>query len=435
MGKFIIKGGKPLKGTIEAKGAKNEAYQVICASLLTEEPVIIKNVPEIIDIKRLIEIIKILGAKVEKINSTDYKIDASNLSRGSFENPEYINLASKIRGSAMLVAPLLAKFGHAVIPKPGGDRIGRRPLDTHFQGFMKLGAKVKFNSTDNKYEINIKKPVGAYILLEEASLTATANILMLSVLAEGNTTIFNAACEPYIVQLCKMLNKMGANIKGIGSNLLEIEGVDSLSGTTHRVIGDIIEIGTFIGLAATTNSDIKISNVPINYIEPILTSFRKLGIKILIENDILHVQPQEKYKIHKQMDGGILHISDNPWPKFPADLISVILVTASQAQGTLLVRQRMFESRLFFVDHLIEMGAQIILCDPHRAVVIGTGREFKLKPSIISSPDIRAGLALLIAALAAEGESIIENIGQIDRGYENIDERLRKLGADIQRVE
>ncbi len=435
MGRFLVHGGVKLNGTIEIKGSKNEAYQVICASLLTEEPVVLKNVPNIIDINRLLDLLKILGVRVEQVRKGEFKLQAKNISQESLKNPEFIKYASSIRGTVMLIAPLLVRLGIAKIPKPGGDKIGRRPLDTHLTAFRKLGADIDFNTRKNSYSIEASKLFGADILLDEASVTGTANIIMASVLAEGKTTIYNAASEPYIHQLCLMLIEMGADIKGAGSNLISIKGVKKLRGTSHTIMPDIMEVGTFIGLAAATMSDITIKNVPIKKIEPIIRNFQKLGIEMNISSNQIHIPSQKHYKITKQIDGAIVSISDNIWPGFPPDLICIAIVAAIQAKGTLLVRQRMFESRLFFIDNLIEMGAQIILCDPHRAVVIGLDRESKLRPTTINSPDIRAGLAMMIAALSADGTSIIENIEQIDRGYESIDQRLRNIGAKIERID
>jgi len=432
---FKIQGGVKLSGDVTPQGAKNEALQIICATLLTPEEIIIKNIPDIIDINKLISLLISLGVKVKKLkpNTFSFKADDINL---DYLNSEKFKIDGKsLRGSIMIVGPLLARFGKAYIPRPGGDKIGRRRLDTHFEGLIKLGAKFTYNKEDYFYGVESKKLKGAYILLDEASVTGTANVLMASVLAEGETTIYNAACEPYIQQLCKLLTSMGANIKGIGSNLLTIRGVNSLGGAEHSVLPDMIEIGSWIGLAAMTKSTIRIKNVSWENLGVIPNVFRSLGINLIQEDDDI-VIPEHKngYEIRNYIDGSILSISDAPWPGFSPDLLSIILVVATQARGSVLIHQKMFESRLFFVDKLIDMGAKIILCDPHRATVIGHDFKSSLKATSMSSPDIRAGISLLIAALSAKGESVIQNIEQIDRGYENIDKRLKALGAKIERV-
>ncbi|HRS53503.1 MAG TPA: UDP-N-acetylglucosamine 1-carboxyvinyltransferase [Bacteroidales bacterium] len=434
MNTFEIQGGKKLKGTIEPQGAKNEALQVICATLLTSEQVVIDNIPEIIDVIKLIDILKLLGVKIERLKKGTYSFQADAINIEKFNSQEFIDKMTGLRGSIMILGPLITRFGIAMAPKPGGDKIGRRRIDTHLIGLQKLGATIEINRKNNTYILNSKKLKGTYILLDEASVTGTANIIMAATLAEGTTTIFNAACEPYILQLCKMLNKMGADISGIGSNLLTIKGTNKLYGTKHSILPDIIEIGSFIGLAAMTQSEITISNVDVNHLGLIPHVFQKLGVEIQTKNNNLYIPPQENYNIETFIDGSILTISDAPWPGFTPDLISIALVTAIQANGSVLIHQKMFESRLFFVDKLIEMGAQIILCDPHRATVIGLNRKYPLRSINMSSPDIRAGVALLIAALSAEGTSIISNIEQIDRGYENIDQRLNQLGAEIKRI-
>ncbi|MFL2620192.1 MAG: UDP-N-acetylglucosamine 1-carboxyvinyltransferase [Flavobacteriaceae bacterium] len=432
---FKIQGGVKLSGDVTPQGAKNEALQIICATLLTPEEIIIKNIPDIIDINKLISLLISLGVKVKKLkpNTFSFKADDVNL---DYLNSEKFKIDGKsLRGSIMIVGPLLARFGKAYIPRPGGDKIGRRRLDTHFEGLIKLGAKFTYNKEDYFYGVESKKLKGTYILLDEASVTGTANVLMASVLAEGETTIYNAACEPYIQQLCKLLTSMGANIKGIGSNLLTIRGVNSLGGAEHSVLPDMIEIGSWIGLAAMTKSTIRIKNVSWENLGVIPNVFRSLGINLIQEDDDI-VIPEHKngYEIRNYIDGSILSISDAPWPGFSPDLLSIILVVATQARGSVLIHQKMFESRLFFVDKLIDMGAKIILCDPHRATVIGHDFKSSLKATSMSSPDIRAGISLLIAALSAKGESVIQNIEQIDRGYENIDKRLKALGAKIERV-
>ena len=432
---FKILGGRKLKGDVKPQGAKNEALQIICATLLTPEEVVINNIPDIIDINKLISLLKSLGVKVNKLDSNKYSFKADNIDLDYLSSDQFKTDGKSLRGSIMIVGPLLARFGKAFIPRPGGDKIGRRRLDTHFEGLIKLGAKFSYNKEDYFYGVESKRLKGAYILMDEASVTGTANVLMASVLAEGKTTIYNAACEPYIQQLCKLLCKMGAKIEGIGSNLLVIEGVDSLAGADHSVLPDMIEIGSWIGLAAMTKSNIRIKDVSWDNLGVIPNVFRSLGIKLIKEGDDI-VIPEHKngYEISNYIDGSILSISDAPWPGFSPDLLSIILVIATQARGSVLIHQKMFESRLFFVDKLIDMGAKIILCDPHRATVIGHDFKSSLKATTMSSPDIRAGISLLIAALSAKGESVIQNIEQIDRGYENIDERLRLLGASIERI-
>ena len=432
---FKIKGGIKLSGDITPQGAKNEALQIICATLLTSEEVIINNIPDIIDINKLITLLKSLGVEVNKIKPNSYSFKAQNIDLNYLNSEKFKTEGKSLRGSIMIVGPLLARFGKAYIPRPGGDKIGRRRLDTHFEGLIKLGAKFTYNKEDYFYGVEAKKLKGTYILLDEASVTGTANILMASVLAEGITTIYNAACEPYIQQLCKLLCSMGAKIEGVGSNLLKIQGVQVLNGSEHRVLPDMIEIGSWIGLAAMTKSNIRIKNVSWENLGVIPNVFMSLGINLIKENDDI-VIPEHKsgYEIKNYIDGSILSISDAPWPGFSPDLLSIILVVATQAKGSVLIHQKMFESRLFFVDKLIDMGAKIILCDPHRATVIGHDFKSSLKATTMSSPDIRAGISLLIAALSAKGESTIQNIEQIDRGYENIDGRLKSLGAKIQRV-
>jgi len=432
---FKVQGGLKLSGDIHPQGAKNEALQIICAVLLSSDPVTIQNIPDIRDVNILIQLLKDLNVKTEKLSSSSYIFQSDNVNVEYLSSEDYKEKSSSIRGSIMMIGPLLARFGKGYIPRPGGDKIGRRRLDTHFNGFIKLGAQFDYDSKEEFYKVTAKKLTGAYMLLEEASVTGTANILMTSVLAEGKTTIYNAACEPYLQQLCKMLISMGAKIKGIGSNLLEIEGVKKLSGCTHKILPDMIEIGSFIGLAALTKSELTIKNVSYENLGIIPSVFSKLGIKINRVGDDIHIPAQENYEIESFIDGSILTISDAPWPGFTPDLLSIILVVASQAKGSVLIHQKMFESRLFFVDKLIDMGAQIILCDPHRATVIGLNHSFKFKPTTMVSPDIRAGVSLLLAALAADGESTIHNVEQIDRGYQNIDSRLNKLGAKIQRIE
>jgi UDP-N-acetylglucosamine 1-carboxyvinyltransferase len=434
MSSFKIKGGLRLKGEITPQGAKNEALQVICAPLLTAEPVTIHNIPDILDVNKLIELIGDLGCKVEKLGKGSFRFTAAQINTDFLQTDTYRKKASALRGSVMLLGPILARFGGANIPKPGGDKIGRRRLDTHFIGFQNLGAKFNFNSQDGLYHIDATHLKGCYMLLDEASVTGTANIVMAAVLAKGTTTIYNAACEPYLQQLCSMLNRMGAKISGIGSNLLVIEGVEKLGGTDHTLLPDMIEIGSFIGLAAMTQSEITIKNCRIDRLGIIPEIFRRLGIKMEFRGDDIHVPAQDHYEIETFIDGSILTVADAPWPGFTPDLLSIVLVVATQAKGSVLIHQKMFESRLFFVDKLIDMGAQIILCDPHRANVIGLDRKQPLRGVKMASPDIRAGVALLIAALSAQGESEISNIDQIDRGYQDIENRLKKLGAQIERV-
>ena len=431
---FQIRGGKKLSGEITPQGAKNEALQILCAVLLTSEPVRISNIPDIKDVNRLIEILQDFGVKVIKNGKGDFTFQADNIHFDYIKSKEFRKDGAKLRGSVMLLGPMLARFGEAYMPTPGGDKIGRRRLDTHFQGFVELGAEFNFNEEESFYTLTAKELNGKFILLEEASVTGTANIIMADVLAKGTTQIYNAACEPYLQQLCKMLNRMGAKITGIGSNLLTIEGVESLGGTEHVLLPDMVEIGSWIGLAAMTKSEITIKNVNWEQLGIIPDTFRKLGIKLERKGDDIYIPSQENYKIQKFIDGSILTVSDAPWPGFTPDLLSIILVVATQAKGSVLVHQKMFESRLFFVDKLIDMGAQIILCDPHRATVIGLNHETPLRGTTLISPDIRAGNALLIAALSAEGKSIIHNIEQIDRGYEDIEGRLKAIGADIERI-
>lgn len=431
---FEVTGGLTLKGDIIPQGAKNEALQIICAVLLTPQPVTISNIPDIRDVNKLIELLANMGVRLTRKGEGIIEFQADNVNLDFLETTDFAKQAAALRGSIMIVGPLLARFGKAHIPKPGGDKIGRRRLDTHFIGFMNLGAKFDFDSKDEFYKVEAKELKGTYMLLDEASVTGTANIVMAAVLAKGRTTIYNAACEPYIQQLCKMLNNMGAKISGIGSNLLIIDGVDGLGGCSHRMLPDMIEIGSFIGLAAMTGSEITIKDAGIEHLGVIPGVFRRLGINMEFRGDDIHIPAQDHYEIDTFIDGSILTIADAIWPGFTPDLLSVVLVTATQANGTVLIHQKMFESRLFFVDKLIDMGAQIILCDPHRATVIGLNRKHALRGIQMTSPDIRAGVALLIAALSADGKSIIHNIEQIDRGYQKIDERLNKLGAKIKRV-
>ncbi|MBC5833928.1 UDP-N-acetylglucosamine 1-carboxyvinyltransferase [Flavobacterium sp. F372] len=436
MGTFKIEGGKPLKGNVQPQGAKNEALQVLCPVLLTSEKVRVTNIPDIIDVNKLITLLGNLGVKIQKNGPGDYTFQADEVNVGYLETEAFKKEGGSLRGSIMIVGPLLARFGKGFIPKPGGDKIGRRRLDTHFEGFINLGAKFRYNREDHFYGVeNEGRLKGAYMLLDEASVTGTANIVMAAVLAEGITTIYNAACEPYLQQLCKMLNSMGAKITGIGSNLLTIEGVESLGGCEHRILPDMVEIGSWIGLAAMTKSEITIKNVSWENLGQIPNVFRKLGITLEQKGDDIYIPAhKDGYEIKTDIDGSILTVSDAPWPGFTPDLLSIILVVATQAKGDVLIHQKMFESRLFFVDKLIDMGAKIMLCDPHRAVVMGHNFESQLKATTMSSPDIRAGISLLIAALSAKGTSTIQNIEQIDRGYERIDERLRVLGANIVRV-
>ncbi|MBC7426847.1 MAG: UDP-N-acetylglucosamine 1-carboxyvinyltransferase [Bacteroidia bacterium] len=436
MGTFKITGGKTLKGEIIPQGAKNEALQILSAVLLTSEEITISNIPDIRDVMKLIELIGEMGVSVVKISSDTYKFKAENINLDYLSSAEFKSKGGGLRGSIMVVGPLLARFGKGYIPSPGGDKIGRRRLDTHFIGFMKLGAKFEFNSDEMFYKVTSPGRLkGAHMLLDEASVTGTANILMAASLAEGTTTIYNAACEPYLQQLCRMLNSMGAKITGIGSNLLTIEGVESLGGCQHRMLPDMIEIGSFIGLAAMTQSEITIKDCRIDQLGMIPDIFKRLGIHLEFRGDDIYIPSQKHYEIESFIDGSILTVADAPWPGFTPDLISIILVTAIQARGNVLIHQKMFESRLFFVDNLIDMGAKIILCDPHRANIMGLDRKVALKGITMSSPDIRAGVAMLIAAMSANGTSIIKNIEQIDRGYQFIDTRLNKIGADIVRLD
>lgn len=434
MESFIIEGGHLLSGTITPQGAKNESLEVICATLLTEEEVRINNVPDILDVNNLILLLKDVGVKVEKIGRNEYVFCAKDINLDYLDSEEFVRKCASLRGSVLMIGPLLARFGKAVVAKPGGDKIGRRRLDTHFLGFKNLGAKFVHSAGANTFEIKAAKLKGTNMLLDEASVTGTANVVMASVLAKGKTTIYNAACEPYIQQLCRMLNKMGAKISGIASNLLEIEGVDSLHGAEHTVLPDMIEVGSFIGMAAMVGNGLRIKNVSVKNLGIIPEAFRRLGVKILVEGDDLYIPHMPHYQVDSFIDGSIMTLADAPWPGLTPDLLSVLLVVATQARGSVLVHQKMFESRLFFVDKLIDMGAQIILCDPHRAVVIGHDHKLRLRAGRMTSPDIRAGIALLIAALSANGTSRIDNIAQIDRGYEDIEARLNALGAKITRV-
>lgn len=434
MSSFVIEGGHKLQGEITPQGAKNEALQVICAVLMTSEKVEIRNIPDILDIHNLIALLRDMGVKVERQSASAYTFQADAIDLKYIETDEFMQRAASLRGSVMMTGPLLARFGRAVLPNVGGDKIGRRRLDTHLLGFRKLGANIRYDRARQLSDIRTEKLRGAYMLLDEASLTGTANILMAAVLAEGVTTIYNAACEPYIQQLSVMLNRMGARISGIGSNLLTVEGVSSLKGTTHTILPDMIEVGSFIGMAAMTGSGLLIRNTGFDHLGIIPASFRRLGIRVEQDGDDIHVPAHDSYEIETFIDGSIMTIADAPWPGLTPDLLSVLLVVATQATGSVLIHQKMFESRLFFVDKLIDMGAQIILCDPHRATVIGLGNRFKLRGARMASPDIRAGIALLIAAMSAEGTSRIDNIEQIDRGYEQIDKRLNKLGACITRM-
>ena len=431
---FEVVGGKRLSGSITPQGAKNEALQIISAVLLTSEEVIIENIPDIIDVNLLIELLKEINVKVERTDRHTCKFKADDVDVDHLSSTDFHQKSGRLRGSVMLAGPLLARFKKAYIPKPGGDKIGRRKLDTHIIGFQKLGADYNYDEASNCFQLKTNQLKGTFMLLDEPSVTGTANILMAAVMAEGKTSIYNAACEPYIQQLCKMLNRMGANIQGIGSNLLIIEGVEKLGGTTHRMLPDMIEVGSFIGLAATTQSEITIKNAGVEFLGVIPEKFQQLGIQLEIKGDDIFIPAQDTYSIQTYMDGGILTMYDHPWPGLTPDLMSILLVTAIPAKGSVLIHQKMFESRLFFVDKLIEMGAQVILCDPHRAVVVGMERLKKLRGITMSSPDIRAGVALLIAALSADGKSKIQNIEQIDRGYQFIDERLKALGAEITRV-
>ncbi|MCQ2975650.1 MAG: UDP-N-acetylglucosamine 1-carboxyvinyltransferase [Bacteroidales bacterium] len=434
MASYEIVGGKKLNGIVNPQGAKNEALEVICATLLTSESVEICNIPEISDILNLIALLQEIGVDIKHPSKGKWIFKAENINLEYLKSEAFCVKSAKLRGAVMIIGPLLSRFGYAYMPKPGGDKIGRRHLDTHFIGLKKLGAEFQFDNNSSSYTILGNNLKGTYILLEEASVTGTANVVMAAVMAKGETTLFNAACEPYICQLCTMLNNMGANITGVGSNLLHIKGVDKLHSTSHTCLPDMIEIGSFIGLAAMTGSEITIKNVCHQHLGIIPSAFKKLGIKLETINDDIYIPAQDHYQIESYIDGSILTIADAPWPGLTPDLLSVLLVVATQARGSVLIHQKMFESRLFFVDSLIDMGAQIILCDPHRATVIGNDHKFSLKPTVMASPDIRAGVALLIAALSANGRSIIHNIEQIDRGYENFDQRLRDLGADIKRV-
>jgi UDP-N-acetylglucosamine 1-carboxyvinyltransferase len=433
MSSFVVRGGKPLSGTIIPQGAKNEALQIISAVLLTAEPVVVTNIPDILDVNLLIELLQEMKVKVQRPSRDTCIFQADEVDVDYLHSEDYRQKSGRLRGSVMLAGPMLSRFRRAFIPKPGGDKIGRRRLDTHIIGFEKLGARFDYNAEDGFFHLSAPDLKGANLLLDEPSVTGTANIVMAAVLANGSTSIYNAACEPYVQQLCRMLNRMGARISGIGSNLLTIEGVEKLQGTEHRMLPDMIEVGSFIGLAAMTQSDILIKGAGVEHLGIIPEKFRQLGIQLNIENDNIHIPAQEIYEVQRYLDGGVLTIYDHPWPGFTPDLLSIMLVTAIQARGSVLIHQKMFESRLFFVDKLIDMGAQIILCDPHRAVVIGLERAQKLRGITMSSPDIRAGVSLLIAALSAEGKSVIQNIEQIDRGYQYIDERLRALGAEIER--
>jgi UDP-N-acetylglucosamine 1-carboxyvinyltransferase len=436
MGTFQIEGGQQLSGEIQPQGAKNEALQILCAVLLTSDEVVINNIPDILDVNKLIQLLENLGVKIKKLGKGSYSFKSDDLNLDYLSSEQFKKDGSGLRGSIMIVGPLLARFGKGFIPKPGGDKIGRRRLDTHFEGFIKLGAKFRYNKEERFYGVEAPNGLkGDFMLLEEASVTGTANIVMAAVLAEGTTTIYNAACEPYLQQLCTMLNSMGAKISGVGSNLLTIEGVESLKGCEHRILPDMVEIGSWIGMAAMTKSEITIKNVRWDMLGIIPTTFRKLGITIeRREDDIFIPAHTNGYEVQSFIDGSIMNISDAPWPGFTPDLLSILLVVATQARGSVLIHQKMFESRLFFVDKLIDMGAKIILCDPHRATVIGHDFQSQLKATTMTSPDIRAGISLLIAALSAKGTSTIHNIEQIDRGYENIDERLKAIGAKIERV-
>ena len=435
MSSFVIEGGRKLHGDIIPQGAKNEALEVICATLLTSEEVIIKNIPDILDVNNLIELLKKLGVEIKYLNPGEYSFRARDINVEFLQTKEFSKRASALRGSVMLIGPLLARLGKAYFPKPGGDKIGRRRLDTHFVGFEKLGAEFDFDPRDVFYTVRADKMKGTYMLLDEASVTGTANILMAAVLTPGKTTIYNAACEPYVQQLSIMLTSMGAKIKGIGSNLLTITGVESLTGCTHTILPDMVEVGSFIGMAAMTGSEITIKDVGIGHLGIIPLAFERMGIRLEKRNDDIHVPAHDTYQIETFIDGSIMTIADAPWPGLTPDLLSVFLVVATQAKGSVLIHQKMFESRLFFVDKLIDMGARIILCDPHRATVIGLNRETCLRATTMTSPDIRAGVALLIAAMSAKGTSTIHNIEQIDRGYQNIDVRLNKLGANIRRMD
>lgn len=431
---FEVIGGQSLHGTLTPQGAKNEALQTICATMLTADPVTLTNVPEIVDVKRLIKLLQGFGVKVDRIKQGSYKFQADEVNLDYLQSDDFQENATRIRGSVMLIGPLLARFGRAYLPQPGGDKIGRRRLDTHFNGLERLGGEFIYNNEKSAYNITTKGLKGAFILMDEISVTGTANVVMASVMADGVTRIYNAACEPYLQQLCKLLNRMGAKIEGVGSNLLTITGVTSLGGAELRTLPDMIEIGSFIGLAAMTQSNIIIEDAAVDELGVIIPTFRKLGIEINIQGDNIHIPAQKHYEIQSFIDGSILTIYDSPWPGFTPDLMSIVLVTATQAKGSVLMHQKMFESRLFFVDKLIDMGAQVILCDPHRATVIGLNRVNQLKGITMTSPDIRAGVSLLIAALSAKGTSRIHNINQIDRGYQNIDGRLNAIGANIKRL-
>jgi len=431
---FEVIGGLQLKGDLIPQGAKNEALQILCATLLTSEKVTISNVPEILDVNKLLELLKGLGVKVDRIKDDTYTFQADDINLDYFQSDAFQNNAKKIRGSVMLIGPLLTRFGRAYLPKPGGDKIGRRRIDTHLNGLEKLGGKFIYDDVKNLYYIESPKLNGSYILMDEISVTGTANVVMAAVLAEGVTKIYNAACEPYLQQLCKMLNRMGAKIEGVGSNLLTIEGVEELKGTDHRILPDMIEIGSFIGLAAMTQSEITIKDAYIHELGNIPGVFKRMGVQMEFRGDDIYIPAQEHYEIQTFIDGSIMTIYDSPWPGFTPDLMSIVLVMATQAKGSVLIHQKMFESRLFFVDKLIDMGAQIILCDPHRATIIGLDRKFQLRGISMTSPDIRAGVALLIAAMSAKGTSIIHQIHQIDRGYQNIDKRLNAIGAQINRI-
>ncbi|MCB0703818.1 MAG: UDP-N-acetylglucosamine 1-carboxyvinyltransferase [Saprospiraceae bacterium] len=431
---FEVEGSHLLSGTITPQGAKNEALQVLCATLLTKEDVFISNIPDILDVRRLIELLSGLGVEIELLSKGSYRFCAANIDMDYLSSEGFRETARQIRGSVMLIGPLLARLGQAFLPQPGGDKIGRRRLDTHFLGLQKLGGEFRYDSERNQYSIQCAQLKGTYILMDEISVTGSANVIMAAVLAEGTTTIYNAACEPYVQQLCRMLHQMGAKINGIGSNMLVIEGVDQLSGTRHRLLPDMIEIGSFIGMAAMTQSEITIADAQPEQLGNILSIFERLGVQLQVQGQNIYIPAQDHYEIQTFIDGSILTVYDAPWPGFTPDLMSIVLVLATQARGSVLVHQKMFESRLFFVDKLIDMGAQIILCDPHRATVIGLDRKYPLRGIKMTSPDIRAGVALLIAALSAKGTSIINNIHQIDRGYEAIDDRLRSLGAHITRI-
>lgn len=435
MESFIIEGGHMLSGTITPQGAKNEALEVICATLLTNEEVRIKNIPDILDVNNLILLLKDIGVEVNRVGKNEYTFCSKNIDLGYLDGEEFVRKCASLRGSVLMIGPLLARFGKAVVAKPGGDKIGRRRLDTHFLGFKKLGAKFVHSEGANTFEIKANRLKGTYMLLDEASVTGTANIIMAAVLAHGTTTIYNAACEPYIQQLCKMLNSMGAKISGIASNLLTIEGVEELRGTTHNILPDMIEVGSFIGMAAMTGNGLTIKDTSVRNLGIIPYSFTRLGINLEVKGDDIHIPRHDHYQIDRFIDGSFMTVADAPWPGLTPDLLSILLVVATQARGSVLFHQKMFESRLFFVDKLIDMGAQIILCDPHRAVVVGHNNEIKLRGCRMVSPDIRAGIALLIAAMSAEGTSRIDNVEQIDRGYENIEQRLCSLGAKIRREE